>query len=220
MSLVEAWLHQSCLVVYGAGLQRNRNMTSHTLTPLGNEIFLVKNLLESYVCQHVIQVAESSQFEPAGILVAAVDDQVRRNDMLRLGGSNALLNSTHQLLCTKLAIVQQLLFESYGVKFPYIEPTTILRYRQGQFYKRHIDNLLLASRFQEVQQGIPTRDISIVGYLNDDFEGGETYFDRQNVKVQPEAGAVLVFPAYFTHPHASLPVRSGQKYAFTSWLFH
>ncbi|HEY9645067.1 MAG TPA: 2OG-Fe(II) oxygenase [Chroococcidiopsis sp.] len=195
-------------------------MTDHTLTPLGHDIFLVNNLLEPSVCQHVIQVAEASQFEPAGILVESVDQQVRSNDMLRLGDSNSLLKSTNQLLWTKLAVVQRLLHEAYGVAFPYLEPCTILRYRESQFYKRHIDNLLLASRLQEVQQGIPTRDVSIVGYLNDDFSGGETYFDRQDIKVKPAAGAVLVFPSYYTHPHESLTVLSGQKYAFTSWLFH
>jgi prolyl 4-hydroxylase len=195
-------------------------MTDHTLTPLGNEIYLVRGLFDPALCQHLIQIAESYQFGAAEILLESIDTSVRRNDLLRLDGTDALSQSTNQLMMGKLAIVQYLLFQTYGVKFPYAEPCSILRYRAGDFYKRHVDNLLLSSRFQEVEQGIPTRDISLVGYLNDDFEGGETYFDRQGVKVKPEAGAVLAFPSYFTHPHASLPVEKGQKYAFTSWLFH
>lgn len=195
-------------------------MSSHTLTALGNEIFLVRDVLEPDVCRHLIQVAESFDLEGSGILIDTIDNEVRSSEMLQLGGENPLLYSTNELLFSKLVIVQRLLFDTYGVKFPYAEPCSILRYREGQFYKRHVDNILLASRFQEVDQGIPTRDISVVGYLNDDFEGGETYFDRQDVKVKPEAGAVLVFPAYFTHPHESLPIVKGMKYAFTSWLFH
>lgn len=195
-------------------------MAAHQLTRLGDEIFLVEGLLDPSLCQHLIQIAETCEFQSAGILIESVDNEVRSNDMLKLGQSNPLGDSTNQLIMMRLAIAQGLLFESYGVRFPYAEPCTILRYREGQFYKRHVDNLLLSSRFQEVEQGIPTRDISVVGYLNDGFEGGETYFDRQGVTVQPQAGAVLLFPAYFTHPHASLPVRKGQKYAFTSWLFH
>jgi predicted 2-oxoglutarate/Fe(II)-dependent dioxygenase YbiX len=195
-------------------------MTSPQLTDLGHEIFLVRHLLNAATCKHLIQITETCALENAGILVDAVDNQVRSNDMLRLGGDNPLLKSTNDLLWSRISVVQQLLFDVYGVKFPYAEPCTILRYGPGQFYKRHVDNLLLSSRFQEVQQGIPTRDISVVGYLNDDFKGGETYFDRQNIKVKPETGAVLVFPSYFTHPHESLPIQDGQKYAFTSWLFH
>jgi prolyl 4-hydroxylase len=193
---------------------------SPTLTSLGHDIFLIQDLLDASLCQHVIQIAECREFESADILVQTVDAQVRSNDLLKLGDYDSLLQSTNQLLWGRLAIAQHLLFEEYGLKFPYAEPCTILRYREGQFYQRHIDNVLLSSRFQEVEQGIPTRDISVVGYLNADFDGGETYFDRQNLKVKPEAGAVLLFPSYFTHPHESLPVRKGVKYAFTSWLFH
>jgi prolyl 4-hydroxylase len=193
---------------------------SHVLTPLGNEIFLVRDVFEPALCQEIIHQVESSQFRAAGILLEKIDTQVRSNDLLPLGGKDSTSQSLNQLILRHLAIVQNLLFDSYGVKFPYAEPCSILRYRKGHFYKRHVDNILLANRFQEMQQGIPTRDISIVGYLNDGFEGGETYFDRQQVTVKPEAGAVLAFPSYFTHPHASLPIRKGKKYAFTSWLFH
>ncbi|NJR38796.1 MAG: 2OG-Fe(II) oxygenase [Leptolyngbyaceae cyanobacterium CSU_1_4] len=195
-------------------------MSTHVLTPLGNEIFLVKNVLEPTLCQHIIQSVESAQFQAAGILIEKVDNQVRSNDLLHLGGRDEASRSLNQLMLSKVAIVQNLLFQTYGIKFPYAEPCSILRYRKGHFYKRHVDNILLSSRFQEVQEGIPTRDISIVGYLNDGFAGGETFFDRQNITVQPQAGAVLAFPSYFTHPHASLPIRRGKKYAFTSWLFH
>ncbi len=195
-------------------------MASYPVTSLGSEIFLVKQLLEPAFCQHLIQLTQSSQLQTAGILIETIDDQVRSNDLLRLGSGEPTLEAANQQIIEKLSVVQQLLFQVYGVKFPYAEPCSILCYRPGQFYKRHVDNILLSSRFQELEQGIPTRDISLVGYLNDSFEGGETYFDRQDVKVKPEAGAVLVFPAYFTHPHASLPIVSGEKYAFTSWLFH
>lgn len=195
-------------------------MTAPFLTPLGHDIFLVRHLLAPSLCEHIIQVAECCSFQPAGILLEAVDRQVRSNDLLKLGGAEPLLRSTNDLLLGQVAIAQSLLFQEYGIPFPYAEPCSILRYREGQFYHRHVDNLLLSSRFQELEQGIPTRDISVVGYLNETFEGGETHFDRQGITVTPEAGAVLLFPSYFTHPHESLPVKQGQKYAFTSWLFH
>lgn len=195
-------------------------MTTHTLTPLGHEIFLVRGVLEPTLCQHIIKITQTCQLETAGILINTIDNDIRSNHLLQLGGNHPLLHSTNQLIFSKLLIVQQLLFQTYGVKFPYAEPCSVLRYQAGQFYKRHVDNILLSSRFQEVEQGIPTRDISVVGYLNERFKGGETYFDRQDIKVTPETGAVLVFPSYFTHPHASLTVTEGEKYAFTSWLFH
>jgi prolyl 4-hydroxylase len=229
---------------------------TYTVTPLGEEIFLVNDLLSPALCQQLIQLTQAcehqGQLKAADILIETVDNQIRSSDLLRLGrshksqlgkshksqlgkshkshksykshksqqGDDPQLETANQLLLEQFAVIKQMLLQVYGVRFPYAEPCTILRYRPQQFYKRHIDNILLGSRFEELEQNLPTRDISLVGYLNDDFVGGETYFDRQDVKVKPQAGAVLVFPAYFTHPHASLPVLEGEKYAFTSWLFH
>lgn len=196
-------------------------VVGHKLKDLGSEILLVEDLLEPSLCQHIIQIAECCQFKPSSILVNVVDTDVRSSGILPLGDKEgALQGSTNQLLLKKVEVIQQLLFKHYGIKFPHAEMCSILRYLPGQSYKRHVDNLLLASRFVEVANGIPTRDISVVGYLNDDFEGGETLFDRQNIKVKPQRGSVLVFPAYYTHPHQSLPVVRGKKYSFTSWLFH
>lgn len=192
----------------------------YSIKDLGAEILLVEHLLAPTLCSHIIQVAEYCNFEPATILVKTVDPHVRSGSFLPLNLSNSLQQSTNQLLLGQIVIVQQLLFQRYGIKFPHAETCSILRYTPGQSYKRHVDNLLLSSRKQERDQGIPTRDISIIGYLNDNFEGGETFFDRQDVKVKPQSGSILVFPAYYTHPHQSLPVLTGQKYAFTSWLYY
>ncbi len=194
-------------------------MSSYSVVPLGEEIFLVKALIEPELCQKLMALIQQ-QRQQASILLETVDNQVRSGDMLRLGGDSPELTHANQLLIERFAVIQQMLVQVYGIRFPYAEPCTLLRYQPGQFYKRHIDNILLGSRFEELEQGLPCRDVSIVGYLNGEFEGGETYFDRQDVKVRPEAGAVLVFPASFTHPHESLPLRQGEKYAFTSWLFH
>ncbi len=194
---------------------------THKFKDLGADILLVEGLLEPSFCDHVMQVAECCQFRPSSILVNVVDTDVRSSGILPLGNNEGgLQESTNQLLLRKIQIIQDMLFKHYGIKFPNAEMCSILRYLPGQNYKRHVDNLLLASRFVEVANGIPTRDISVVGYLNDDFEGGETFFDRQNIKVKPQKGSVIVFPAYYTHPHQSLPVIRGTKYSFTSWLFH
>ena len=195
------------------------NLVSYSVRDLGAEILLIENLLEPSLCAHIIDVAESSHFAPASILIETVDADVRNSGLLRLDPKNSLLKSTNELLISKISIIQQALFKCYGVKFPYAETCSVLRYVPGQHYKRHVDNILLTSRFQEIEQGIPTRDVSVVGYLSD-CEGGETLFDRQNIKVKPQMGSAIVFPACYTHPHQALPVTKGRKYAWTSWLYH
>lgn len=187
---------------------------------LDRDILLIPNVFALPICEHIIEIINSQELRTAGILLDTVNTQIRSSDILNLGGTQPLLKSTNQLLMACLLPVQKLLQRTYGIGFYDMEAISVLRYQPGQFYQRHVDNVLLSSRRAEIAHRIPTRDLGIVGYLNADFTGGETYFDRQQVTVKPQQGAVVVFPAYYTHPHQSLPVQSGVKYALTTWLFH
>ncbi|MFN4066333.1 MAG: prolyl hydroxylase family protein [Thermosynechococcus sp.] len=187
---------------------------------LGGEILLFQRLIPAQQCQQVIATAEKVGFEDAQILMGTVDRSVRGGGLLRFDPQDPHQDMMRQILLQATQIIQIVLYQHYGIRFPEIENFSILRYRVGEGYRRHVDNLLLASRQMELAQGIPTRDVSLVGYLNEDFQGGETYFDRQGVKITPRTGDVVVFPAYYTHPHAALPVVQGTKYAFATWLFY
>lgn len=55
-------------------------------------------------------------------------------------------------------------------------------------------------------------------YLNDVAEGGETAFYYQQRSVQPQAGRMVIAPAYFTHSHCGHVPLSGDKYILTSWV--
>jgi hypothetical protein len=55
-------------------------------------------------------------------------------------------------------------------------------------------------------------------YLNDIPENeGETEFLWQKVRVQPKAGRVVIWPAFFTHCHRGNPVYTHPKYIATGW---
>ena len=63
-----------------------------------------------------------------------------------------------------------------------------------------------------------TRIFTIILYLNDVEEGGETEFITLNKKVKPQKGKVLVFPSNFMFPHGgNIPI-SNSKYIATSFL--
>jgi hypothetical protein len=57
-----------------------------------------------------------------------------------------------------------------------------------------------------------------IWYLNNGFQGGETQFMHQNIKVRPEAGKLVMFPPWWTHWHRGCPVLHGNKYIATTWL--
>ena len=54
-------------------------------------------------------------------------------------------------------------------------------------------------------------------YLNSVEEGGETEFLYQGVKIKPEPGKLVFFPAYYTHPHRGNPIYKGIKYIVSGW---
>ena len=57
-------------------------------------------------------------------------------------------------------------------------------------------------------------------YLNDVETGGHTYFPKCDISVKPRAGRLLMFPPFWTNPHAGLKPASGPKYVMMSYLHY
>lgn len=55
-------------------------------------------------------------------------------------------------------------------------------------------------------------------YINDVKKGGETLFPYSNLKIRPERGTFLCWPAGWPWVHAGLIPKSNDKYIITSWL--
>jgi len=62
-----------------------------------------------------------------------------------------------------------------------------------------------------------SRQVSIIVYLNDVPEGGETTFESGAI-VEPRAGRVLVFPSTFCFEHRGNPPVGNSKYVLVAWL--
>jgi|14_taG_2_1085336.scaffolds.fasta_scaffold53171_2 hypothetical protein len=62
------------------------------------------------------------------------------------------------------------------------------------------------------------RMFATILYLNDVDEGGETEFLYQSLRVKPERGKFLIWPAQWMHTHRGNPPLSGEKYIITSWI--
>lgn len=66
-------------------------------------------------------------------------------------------------------------------------------------------------------QGVSSRVLSSVMYLNDDYEGGEIEFKNSNIKIKPEAGSIIFFPSNFLYIHEVYPITKGFRYAMPHW---
>jgi prolyl 4-hydroxylase len=96
------------------------------------------------------------------------------------------------------------------------EPLQILRYEAGQQYRPHFD----AYDSMDNQ-----RVWTMLVYLNEDYEGGETLFTHNGLMFRGPTGAGLLFrnatPSGARDEnaqHAGLPVRRGEKWLARRWI--
>ena len=89
----------------------------------------------------------------------------------------------------------------------YWEAFNFIRYKTGQHFMEHSDHGYSYNC-----------TVSLVTYLNDDYEGGGLNFRLQNLTYKPNAGDTVIFPSNYMYPHQALPVTSGIKYSLVTML--
>lgn len=92
-------------------------------------------------------------------------------------------------------------------RLEHCEGNCLLRYQSGEEYTAHYDGATAHGRC-----------VSVILYLNDDYEGGELEFVNFGLKIKPRAGSLYLFPSTFAYRHVAHPVTGGTKYAIVTWL--
>ena len=59
--------------------------------------------------------------------------------------------------------------------------------------------------------------MSVLIYLNDDYEGGEIVFPKQNFKIKPKSGMLIAFPGNRMYPHLVEPCYGNLRYTISLW---
>jgi hypothetical protein len=85
-------------------------------------------------------------------------------------------------------------------------------------HSRHADNCRQNEQGDWVANHTPHHDVSAICYLNDEFDGGEIFFEQARMTVKPRRGLLLVFPSDAEHAHEVRPVRSGVRYTMPIWF--
>jgi hypothetical protein len=89
----------------------------------------------------------------------------------------------------------------------YWEAMNFIKYGPGQHFQEHHDHGFSYNC-----------TVSLVAYINEDYEGGELYFRLQDLNVKPKAGDLYIFPSNYMYPHRAMPVHSGVKYSIVTML--
>jgi prolyl 4-hydroxylase len=165
---------------------------------ISDDIFTVADFFDASECDGYIQLSESRGFGDAPIETAsgpAMIKDVRNNSRVMVDDL-----SLAQLVWQRAAqYVPQTLagHRAIGVN----ERFRFYRYDPGQTFRWHRDGY-----FER-----PNRErsrLTLMVYLNDDFEGGETRFEQ--VVIKPLTGKALFFVHHLLHEGAE--VKRGRKY--------
>jgi prolyl 4-hydroxylase len=96
------------------------------------------------------------------------------------------------------------------------EPLQVLRYRPGGEYKPHFD---------AIPGFANPRTMTFLVWLNEDYDGGETFFPTPGLKLKGRTGDAILFrntgPDGRRDPaagHAGLPVTRGEKLIASRWI--
>ncbi len=114
-------------------------------------------------------------------------------------------------------VVYTLLVQAWLPDKPvYPDTTQLVRWHEGLELTPHVDNILTDGSANTT----PWRSHSFIIYLNDNYEGGETFFPGYGVRLQPEAGALLLFGAGIDYVHGVTKIRKGLRYTLAGWFTH
>ena len=166
---------------------------------LGAGIFVIEDFLTSEECESYINVSESHAWEDAAIQTPEghrIFVEVRNNSRI-IFDDESLAREIYEKARPHLPDVfgDEWLLVGLNERFRYY------KYSAGEYFKWHKDGFYIRSD-DEMSQ------LTLLIYLNDDYEGGETEF-RWDV-IKPKKGMALVFPHLFMHQGKD--VISGVKY--------
>ena len=115
--------------------------------------------------------------------------------------------------------VKEIINPFYGVQINTSEMPQVLSYGIGGHYKPHIDgeSIWVTPKGEHIWKKSTDRDISMVFYLNDDFEGGDFIFPEHHIRVRPEPGMMVCFPSSHHYMHGVEPVTRGKRYSIVCW---
>ena len=96
------------------------------------------------------------------------------------------------------------------------ESPEVLRYSSGGYYSPHSDADNWIST-EKTWRRVMNRDLSLLLYLNSDFEGGELVFPNFGMRLKPQRGLLAAFPSDWRYAHGAVPTKSGVRFAIVSW---
>lgn len=174
-------------------------------------IVVLDNVLSDQECDKLIEFSKynlkRSKISSSG--EGEVNDIRTSSSMFFQGNENDILEKLEKRISAIMCI-----------PIEHAEGIQILKYTPGQEYKAHFDFFNSASKAAK-----NNRISTLVIYLNDVEEGGETYFPKLNLSISPKKGSAVYFEYFYNNEdlneltlHGGAPVIKGEKWVATQWM--
>ena len=170
------------------------------------------------LCEDIIKFFEQNKnLQQKGITANGFNEEIKKTTDITINPSN--LNDPMYSLFNDYFKILNKCFLDYTDQYPFIK-TFLKKSHIGHF---NIQKYLSGDHFSQLHSertGISNlhRIFAWMTYLNDVQEGGTTDFDYYGIKVKPETGKTLIWPAEWTHAHKGTVLKSGSKYIITGWI--
>lgn len=184
-----------------------RKCLAHQTPPERGGIYRVlEKAFSKESCDRIIQQCESLELEQAGIGVdkGIIDKTIR--DVRRV-----TLPTYLGIGATMSGIGLAINSEHYNFNVTRANQVEFLKYDIDGHYHAHIDISLDPEVFE-------CRKLTVLLFLNDDFEGGKLFIQNGDQKTYPpqSAGTVVIFPSFLMH--GVEPVTSGIRRSLVTWM--
>lgn len=190
----------------------------------GLGIFSIEGFVTAAECQGLIRFLRETEPTDAGIVRGGkviVDRESRRT------GRVTRVDEVIGPLDAKFGAVLPELERTFGVTLSGWQPPDLLVYREGDYFRPHVDSY----EAEENPEFLTQRTISAVIFLGhenraeEDAGGALIFYDLfeeprlngRGIAFQAEPGMLVAFRA--TVVHEVTTVRSGQRYSVATWFY-
>lgn len=211
------------LIILGIGLYlyiRNDNIIRHKDGDY--EIIEYKNFLTKKECEYLIEFAKKTGMEESTVLnydienITKMDTNYRKSKTCWLKDSADPLTMKIATKCEKIT----------GLPRANQEELQVLEYEENGMFNEHFDACAFESKeyCDKINRNAGQRKTTLIIYLNDNYEGGETEFTTIGIKIKPEVGKAILFwnvdekdGILEKSKHRGNMVKNGKKWICTKW---